>query len=127
MKRLDQDAEDYHEQKQEIQHKLDYINVSSFKINHSQFYPKGTKYISILKFDPERKELNAKREEILEETKFKAKRNAEWKLKSINKEAGRKTKDIEADGFFQVADEDESSDSDANVVRREVDKKGNVI
>lgn len=47
-------------------------------------------------------------------------------------DAGRKTKDVETDGFFTIADNEEDSDSDSDesskrVVRREVDKKGNVI
>lgn len=47
--------------------------------------------------------------------------------------AGRKTKEVEDDGFFVVGsdiDEDSNDDSDdesEKIVRREVDKKGNVI
>jgi len=69
--------------------------------------------------------------EILEQTKISAAKDREWRLRQISTDAGRKTKDVEKDGYFINAgenSEDSESDSESDrVVRREVDKKGNVI
>lgn len=72
-----------------------------------------------------------RRQEILEQTKAAAAKDREWRLRQIKTDAGRRTTDVERDGYFLNAGEgsDESdSDSDSGkIVRREVDKKGNVI
>ena len=67
----------------------------------------------------------------MEQTKVAATKDREWRLRQIKTDAGRRTKDVERDGYFLNAEEgSDASDSDSDsgqVVRREVDKKGNVI
>jgi hypothetical protein len=77
-------------------------------------------------------EVAKRRQEILEQTKIAAAKDREWRLRQISTDAGRKTKDVEKDGYFlnagENSDDSDNSDSDSDkVVRREVDKKGNVI
>jgi hypothetical protein len=50
----------------------------------------------------------------LEETKLASKKDQEWRLKEMVKDAGRKTKDVEDDGFFVVGDEDDEDSSDGS-------------
>lgn len=123
LKKLEEDSEDYQEKSKEIQVKIDYIKVRKKKSQKFfQYYPRGQRYISIIKEENLNDEARKRRDEILESTKELAKKAAEVRLGQLDETKGRKVQEIEDDAFF--VDEDiELDDSE----KRQVDKKGNVI
>jgi hypothetical protein len=42
-----------------------------------------------------------------------SKKDQEWRLKEMVNDAGRKTKDVEDDGFFIMGEEEEESDTES--------------